>query len=411
MKIIMNDADVQTIAQIEQFLSSSSAFKFESITQEEAYVWVNKTLTSFAYHASGRHDKGILQRYIRQMTGYSRQQVARLIKQHKTTGQLISRSTNRYIFSNKYTEDDLKLLVETDNIHERLSGPVTKKLFERAYDVFNDARYQRLSNISSAHIYNLRETQPYRDMALTIKNTKAVKNSIGIRKSPEPEGRPGYLRIDTVHQGDKAKKKGVYHVNAVDEVTQMCVVVSVGKIDKEHMIVVLKKIIEYFPFKIIEIHADNGGEYINYLVAELLEGLFIQLTKSRPRHSNDNALVECKNGWVIRKHLGYNYIDPKHAARLNIFHDDYFIPYLNYHRPCYFSVMEFDKKGKWGKRYRAENIMTPYEKLKSLDNAEQYLKPRATFSELDKLAYAQSDEESAKRLQEEKTKLWKEISE
>ena len=165
-------------------------------------------------------------------------------------------------------------------------------------------------------------------MALTIKNTKAVKNSIGIRKSPEPEGRPGYLRIDTVHQGDKAKKKGVYHVNAVDEVTQMCVVVSVGKIDKQHMIVVLKKIIEYFPFKIIEIHADNGGEYINYLVAELLEGLFIQLTKSRPRHSNDNALVECKNGWVIRKHLGYNYIDHKHAARLNIFHDDYFIPYL-----------------------------------------------------------------------------------
>ena len=276
MKIIMNDADVQTLAQIEQFLSSSSAFKFESITQEEAYVWVNKTLTSFAYHASGRHDKGILQRYIRQMTGYSRQQVARLIKQHNTTGQLLSRSINRYIFSNKYTEDDLKLLVETDNIHERLSGPVTKKLFQRAYDVFNDARYQRLSNISSAHIYNLRETQPYRDMALTIKNTKAVKNSIGIRKSPEPEGRPGYLRIDTVHQGDKAKKKGVYHVNAVDEVTQMCVVVSVGKIDKEHMIVVLKKIIEYFPFKIIEIHADNGGEYINYLVAELLEGLFIR---------------------------------------------------------------------------------------------------------------------------------------
>ena len=74
-------------------------------------MWVNKTLTSFAYHTRGRHDKGILQRYIRQMTGYSRQQVARLIKQHKTTGQLISRSTNRYIFSNKYTEDDLKLLV------------------------------------------------------------------------------------------------------------------------------------------------------------------------------------------------------------------------------------------------------------------------------------------------------------
>ncbi len=191
----------------------------------------------------------------------------------------------------------------------------------------------------------------------------------------------------------------------------MCVIVSVGKIDKEHMIVVLKKIIDYFPFRIIEIHADNGGEYINYLVEELLEGLFIQLTKSRPRHSNDNALVECKNGWVIRKHLGYNYIDQKHAGRLNIFHDDYFIPYLNYHRPCYFPIMGFDKKGKWGKRYMAENIMTPYEKLKSLDNAEQYLKPGITFAELDKLAYAQSDEQAAKRLQEEKTKLWKDISE
>ena len=48
--------------------------------------------------------------------------------------------------------------------------------------------------------------------------------TIGERRRPDPQGQPGYLRVDTVHQGDRPGAKGVYHINAVDEVTQWQIV-------------------------------------------------------------------------------------------------------------------------------------------------------------------------------------------
>ena len=141
--------------------------------------------------------------------------------------------------------------------------------------------------------------------------------AIGERRKPHPEGKPGYLRIDTVHQGDQDKQKGVYHINAVDEVTQMEVVCSVERISENCLIPVLDNQLEEFPFVIYEIHADNGSEYINKEVAKLLQKLLIELTKSRARHCNDNALVESKNGSIVRKCLGYMHIKQKWAPEIN----------------------------------------------------------------------------------------------
>jgi transposase InsO family protein len=42
--------------------------------------------------------------------------------------------------------------------------------------------------------------------------------------------------------------------------------------------------------------ADNGSEFINHKVLDILRRLHAELTKSRPRRPNDNALVETKNG-------------------------------------------------------------------------------------------------------------------
>jgi hypothetical protein len=69
-------------------------------------------------------------------------------------------------------------------------------------------------------------------------------------------------------------------------------------------------------------------------VAELLNKLLIEQTESWPRQSGDNGLVETKNGAVIRKHIGYGYIDAGHADRFNDFYREYLNPYLNYCRPC-----------------------------------------------------------------------------
>ncbi len=53
------------------------------------------------------------------------------------------------------------LLAHTDTLHGTLSGLATKKLMERAYDIFGDSRYQRLATISVAHLYNLRQRPNY----------------------------------------------------------------------------------------------------------------------------------------------------------------------------------------------------------------------------------------------------------
>ena len=197
---------------------------------------------------------------------------------------------------------------------------------------------------------------------------------------PRPEGRPGYIRVDTVHQGDWDGTKGVYHVNAVDEVTQFEGVASVERISERYLIPVLESLIDSFPFIIKGFHADNGSEYINKRVADLLNKLLIELTKSRSRRTNDNALVESKNGSIVRKHLGYHHIAQKWAPLINEFNQKYLNPYINYHRPCFFPIVTIDAKGKQKKTYPYKAMMTPYEKLKSLPDAKQYLKPDITFT-------------------------------
>ena len=67
----------------------------------------------------------------------------------------------------------------------------------------------------------------------------------------------------------------------------------------------LRQLFAAFPCQIRGFHTDNGSEYVNYTIARRLNKLCIEFTKSRPRHSNDNALVESKNGCVVRNLYGY----------------------------------------------------------------------------------------------------------
>ncbi len=141
--------------------------------------------------------------------------------------------------------------------------------------------------------------------------------------------------------------------------------------------------------------------------AELLNKLSIQQTESWARHYNENGLVECKNGSVIRKHMGYVHIPQNFAFAVNQFYKRYFDVYLNFHRPCAFATIITDKKGKQRKIYRQEDYAVPYEKLKSLDNAEQYLKQGVSFEKLDEIACAMSDNEFAVKMQKTKGELFK----
>ena len=142
----------------------------------------------------------------------------------------------------------------------------------------------------------------------------------------------------------------------------------------------------------------------------MLEKLRIEFTKSRPRHSNDNGLAETKNGAIVRKHLGYSHLPQRFAGEVNAFCRDFLNPYVNYHRPCFFAEALTDEKGKTRKRYRLNNMMTPYDKLKSLPEAADSLKPGIAFENLDELATAISDNEAAERLNEARKKLFHSIN-
>jgi len=191
------------------------------------------------------------------------------------------------------------------------------------------------------------------------------------------------------------EEKGVYHINIVDMTTQFEFITCVPVISERYMIPVLENLIKQFPFQVLEVHADNGSEYINRNVASLLNRLIIKLTKSRPRHSNDNGLVETKNGAIIRKHIGYNHIPKDKYQIVNEFYQKYLNHYLNYHRPCAFPEIITDKKGKQKKIYPKDNYMTPYEKLKTIKNSNEYLKKNISFEQLNKIAYTMSDTEFA----------------
>ena len=165
-------------------------------------------------------------------------------------------------------------------------------------------------------------------------------------------------------------------------------------------------LLESFPFEIRGFHSDGGSEYINRDVARLLEKLRIEFTRSRPRQTNDNALAECKNGAVVRKIMGYGHIPQKHAAAINRFHEQALNPYLNFHRPCYFAVDTVDARGRIRKRYPAEQIMTPWDRLRSIPDFEQHLKPGITAHSLNETAMAMTDSQAAQNLQDMRRNLF-----
>lgn len=413
MKTIMNLDNLTTIAQMADFLAGSQAIVFGvASTKDERYCLVERVLKRFNYPRLKRDEKGVVIQFLMKLSRYSRQQLTRMIGRFCEKKKLKRYQKTTQGFTRVYTPEDIKLLAQVDQLHETPNGCRVKKLCERAYHEFNDEAYQRLACISIAHIYNLRKSSTYQRVRCHYEKTKPVRVvHIGERRKPMPDGKPGYIRIDTVHQGDFDGKKGVYHINAVDEITQFEVVISVEKISEQYLIPALAILLETFPFVIINFHSDNGSEYINKMVADLLNKLHIDMTKSRSRHSNDNGLAEGKNAAVVRKMFGYSHIPQHFASRINEFNTQALNPYINYHRPCLFPRTIIDEKGKQKKKYRYEDVMTPYEKLKSLPEAQQYLKENMTFEKLDDIAKAMTDNQAAEYLQQQRQLLFKHIHE
>ena len=405
--ISVHEAEKLSLQQIEQFLLAAKEVRFEASQRQEVYGWVERLLCGQEYARQGRRARGLLRRYLGKMTGLSRAQFTRLVGRYLATGQVRRKTSRRHRFPTRYSRADIELLALVDEAHESLSGPATRRILQREFRQYGKPEFQRLAGISNGHLYNLRRTPRYRQRLQNYHKTRPTPVAIGERRRPDPAGRPGYLRVDTVHQGDTEHAKGVYHINAVDEVTQWEIAAAVPRISEAYLEPVLAAVLAQFPFVIHGFHSDNGSQFINQTVARLLNQLMIEQTKSRPRHCNDNGLAETKNGAIIRKPMGWGHIQAAPADPIQQFYNAHLNPYLNYHRPCAQADVEVDAKGRKRRRYR--RYQTPLETLLSLPQPQQYLRPGLTLATLQRIAGLMSDTEAARRMQQAKHRLFDQL--
>ena len=411
----MDEAKLRSIAQLQEFLNATQAISFTGApggADQQRYEHISRVLKRFTYPQLGKVERGVVLAYIRRTSGYSRSQITRLVGRWEVNRLATVPLAKRHArpaapFTRKYTPGDVALLVEMDRANEDVCGVAIVHLLRRAFTVYGDQRYERLATLSVSHLYNLRKTGGYRAQRTHFTKTRAVCNPIGVRKAPRPNGRAGWVRIDSVHQGDLDGIKGVYHITCVDAVSQWQVQACVQGISEAYLLPVLEMVIAQFPFQIEGFHSDNGSEYVNHRVAELLEKLRIEQTKSRSRHSNDNALAESKNAGVVRKHMGYSHIPQKYAKPINAFYQEVFNGWLNLHRPCLYATEVVSDKGKIKKVYKHKDTKTPLESLVLLDAAGLVTFKSAT--ELQSLlarAKEQTDLQAAQEMQKAKAALF-----
>jgi transposase InsO family protein len=431
MVIDMNLSRITTMAQVRRFVDGLEPVTLGMVAQagllarnatDGRYEAIMGLLDRLHYGRRAKPDKSLILRLLVKLTGYSavhvRRLVARVFRAEREGGRgnpdralkkRYSAPAPGVGFKRRFTAIDCELLASIDAAHEQLSGPATKHLLHRAFHVFEDERFELLAGISCSHLYNLRASTAYQRVRVKWDKTRPVVSTIGLRAAPRHDGRPGFIRIDSVHQGDLDGVKGVYYINAVDCVTQWEVVACTERISEAYLLPVIEAMLDAFPFKLLGFHSDNGSEYINHATAKLLEKLRIEQTKSRPRQSTDNGLAETKNAVVVRKTFGYSHIPQHFAVPINLMCTRYLNPYLNFHRPCFFAQETLDiKTGKIKKSYPHELVKTPFERLSAIENVETlYLKPSITLQALTALASGQSDTEAALALKRARDNLFR----
>jgi hypothetical protein len=406
MTIRMKNLERLTLAEMKEFVTTNRQVGWSIVERESVYGLIERVLKAQQYRRLSKGQKGVVRGFLAKVTAVSRAQITRLIQRWVQTRRIEPKPTQRPSFPRRYTAADIATLAEVDAAHEDLSGPAVRHLCRRGWKVFGDSRFQRLAEISASHIYNLRKSGTYRKLRVSVQHTRARQVAIGERRQPDPKGRAGYLRVDTVHQGQHDGQSGVYHINAVDTVTQWQVVGCTETISERHLIPVLEAMLHQFPFRILGFHCDNGSEFLNHTVVKLLNKLLVEeFTKSRAYRTTDNALVEGKNGAVVRKQIGYGPIASEHAEALQQFYTAYLNPYLNFHRPCGYATIVTSARGKRKRTYHPQDYRTPYEKLVSLPGWETHLKAGITAGMLQRQAAARSDTEAARRMQKAKLSL------
>jgi len=118
MVITMNDSKLSSIVEVKRFLKESHVMEFKKRFRKEAYQWIEETLERFDYLYLCKEEKGLIKKYIEKVTGYSRPQVTRQIREYRETGRVRLKEYKRNKFERKYTNKDILLLAHTAELHD-----------------------------------------------------------------------------------------------------------------------------------------------------------------------------------------------------------------------------------------------------------------------------------------------------
>ena len=195
MIVTMAAERLESLEQVRAFVEGSEGLDFAVADRSSRNGFVRRMLVKFDYAVLGKADKGLMKRFLGKATGLSRAQLTRLIGQRAKTGRIVDRRGGAPAkpFARRYTACDVVVLAQVDETLGQVCGQATRAVMRREFEVFVDARFERLAGVSTSHLYNLRKSRACQRPRAVHTSTSPSAAAIGERRLPQPEGRPGFV--------------------------------------------------------------------------------------------------------------------------------------------------------------------------------------------------------------------------
>jgi hypothetical protein len=324
------------------------------------------------YLRAGKAEKGELLDGFCAATGYHRKAAVRLLR---TPPRPAARGGGR---PRRYDEPVRQALVTTWEATDRLCGKrlapflaeVVPLLEAHGTLTLSGAVRERLLGMSAATVDRLLQGERRRHgrrPATRQPASATLRAQIPARTSGEWAGvAPGALQADLVaHCGESTQGFYLTTLLAVDVATGWTEVEAIWGKGQHRVGGGMRQIRERLPMGLRELHTDNGGEFINHLLAPWCQREQIRLTRGRPYRKNDQAWVEQRNWQVVRRLVGYQRFGSHAApAQLRRLYEAVRL-YVNFFQPIRKLTGETREGAKVVKRF--DLARTPYQRLVAAD--------------------------------------------
>ncbi len=345
----------------------------ETMTINERYKYLQ--VMQKRYQKANRANRSALLDEMETATGLHRKSLLRLLngkltrkKRKKQRGRTYGHQVN----------DALRVILKSfDSIcAERLQPNLVWMARHLAYHdelQLNQEVLKQLESISVSTVRRISERirqderrlpQPRRP-----KRRNQVTETIPTKRIAWDEQEPGHFEVDTVHHcGPDASGNFIHTLQLIDVATGWSERAAV--LGRSYLVVsnAFERVLTRLPFPILELHSDNGSEFMNsHLIRFWNQNMSaVEITRSRPYRKNDNRFVEQKNGSLVRAYFGDERFDTVQQTNLfNLIYDRMWF-YYNFFQPVMRVVEKTilpSSNGKNRVKRRYDQAQTPFDRL------------------------------------------------